>query len=272
MGMKRAALPFTVSLWVATACCSAAAAEIAFATPARTFGPGEVSDPADPRFPRVPVNVILDISATDKARPELKIWSAITPRLCEQWYSVICACLGENDVPHKVILRVVAGTGGHAEDNVITVGVQDILRNPTDYGAVIHELTHVVQGYRYGWFRNKGVGWLVEGIADYVRFYAYETDPKYGEIRLGKSQYCDGYRTTASFLDYIVRVYDGNFVKKLHRALRAGIMNPDVFDRMLATDADVPVSRRETRAELFEHFLVEWQSKHGASAAAKAPG
>jgi hypothetical protein len=271
MDMKRTAVPFIVLLVVTVACCPVASADIAFATPARTFGPGHVSNPADPRFPRVLLHVSLEISDADKARPELRTWSAITPRLCELWYSAICAQFGESDVPHEVVLRVVAGTGGHAEDNVITIGVQDILQNPTDYGAVIHELTHVVQGYRYGWFRNKGIGWLVEGIADYVRFYAYETDPKFGDIRPGKSQYCDGYRTTACFLDYVVRVYDGNFVKKLHRTLREGTMNPDVFDEMLATDTDVPVSRRETRADLFAHFLAEWQNKHGAIAAAMPP-
>jgi len=119
-----------------------------------------------------------------------------------------------------------------------------------------------VQGYTYGWFRNRGIGWLVEGIADYVRFYVYEVDPTLGGIRPGASRYGDGYRSTACFLDYIVRTYDRNFVKKLHRTLRAGNMSNAVFNQMLLEDPEVSTSRHKGADVLFEEFIADWSSAH----------
>lgn len=40
---------------------------------------------------------------------------------------------------------------------------------PNDFGMVVHELTHLVQRYPPG-----SPGWLVEGIADYIRAKYFE--------------------------------------------------------------------------------------------------
>ena len=42
--------------------------------------------------------------------------------------------------------------------------------NPDDIGAMVHETVHCVQLYR----GRGNPGWLVEGVADYVRFFKYE--------------------------------------------------------------------------------------------------
>ncbi len=39
-----------------------------------------------------------------------------------------------------------------------------------DVGAIVHELVHVVQQYH----SRKNPGWMVEGMADYVRWFNYE--------------------------------------------------------------------------------------------------
>jgi hypothetical protein len=65
----------------------------------------------------------------------------------------------------------------YADKNVIHVNSPYLVRVhedlPNDYkGMMAHELTHIVQHYGDG----IGPGWLVEGIADYVRHKYYEKD------------------------------------------------------------------------------------------------
>ena len=65
-----------------------------------------------------------------------------------------------------------------------------------------------------------GPGWLVEGIADYVRFFKYEPD-KLGQI--AKDPHFDSsYRTSAAFLNFVTEKYDKDLVKKVNRSLRVG--------------------------------------------------
>jgi Peptidase of plants and bacteria len=234
--------------------------------PVRVFGPAHVADPAALHLPAMPLEIDIDTAAVESDHPGVRAWAVVTAELCRKWYPVVCATLGAEAPPHRISLKIVPkldpGKGAHAEETTITVSVESILRNPSDYGSMIHELTHIVQGYTYGWFRNRGIGWLVEGIADYVRFYVYEVDPTLGGIRPGASRYSDGYRSTACFLDYIVRTYDRNFVKKLHRTLRAGNMSNAVFNQMLLEDPEVPTARHKGADVLFEEFIADWSSAH----------
>lgn len=234
--------------------------------PVRVVGPSHVADPAALHLPPEPLEVVIDVGAVERDHPGVRAWAVVTAGLCQKWYPAVCATLGADSPPHRMTLRVVPkldpGVGAHAEESTITVSVESILHDPANYGSMIHELTHIAQGYTYGWFRNRGIGWLVEGLADYVRFYVYEVDPTFGGIRPGKSHFDDGYRATACFLDYIVRTYDPNFVKKLHHALRDGKMNNAVFNRMLAEDRDVPASRRQGADTLFGEFTAEWSKSH----------
>ncbi len=94
-----------------------------------------------------------------------------------------------------------------------------------DFGMVVHELTHTIQHYT----RNNGAGWLVEGIADYVRFYLYEPTVPRPRIDPVKSKYTDAYRTTAAFLAYGQEKYDHHLVNKLNKALRDGTYSPMMF-------------------------------------------
>ena len=95
-------------------------------------------------------------------------------------------------------------------------------------GAVVHELVHVVQNY---WIRRgnanaaKTPGWVVEGIADYVRWFLYEPQSKGAEITQGnfaRANYDSSYRVTGNFLNWLTETYDKDLVQKLNAAAREG--------------------------------------------------
>jgi hypothetical protein len=76
-------------------------------------------------------------------------------------------------------------------------------------GVIAHEFTHVYQN-------NRGPGWMIEGMADYVRF-------KAGFFTLAqrrKGGNFDGsYRTTGFFLAWLDEQYP-NFSRKLNQAMK----------------------------------------------------
>jgi hypothetical protein len=83
---------------------------------------------------------------------------------------------------------------------------------------VIHELVHVLQRYPAN---ASDVGWLVEGIADYVRWWRYEPEAPRPRIT-GESKMTDGYRVTAYFLAWAGKKYDLRLIPRLDAALRRG--------------------------------------------------
>ncbi|RYD39056.1 MAG: hypothetical protein EOP83_37410, partial [Verrucomicrobiaceae bacterium] len=62
-----------------------------------------------------------------------------------------------------------AGFGGEVKNAKIVVSAKYALSHPNDLGMIVHEMTHVVQGYP-----NYNPVWLVEGIADWVRWFNWE--------------------------------------------------------------------------------------------------
>ena len=105
----------------------------------------------------------------------------------------------------------VAAAGGGR----ITGSVKYFKSHPDDVGAMIHETVHCVQAYR-----TRGPGWLVEGIADYVRFFKYEPG-KIGKIK-SDAHFDGSYRTSAAFLNFAAEKYDKHLVKKINKAMREG--------------------------------------------------
>ena len=98
-------------------------------------------------------------------------------------------------------------------------------------GSVIHELVHVVQ--HYGGQRNPG--WMVEGVADYFRWFHYEPvehRPRLPPKRAARARYSDSYQTTAGFLEYVARTHDHEFVVKMNAAMRQGRYSPDLWKRI----------------------------------------
>jgi hypothetical protein len=103
-------------------------------------------------------------------------------------------------------------------------------------GAVVHELVHVVQSYgrvrRTDPDATRAPGWLVEGIADYIRWFLYEPETRGAEINernLSRARYDASYRVTGNFLDWVTREYDKEIVRKLNAAARDGIYKEQIW-------------------------------------------
>jgi len=174
------------------------------------------SDPAVAVF-RYPVEFVVDVSDA----PEMKAWAERAARVCERQYPMICDELMSDGFKPLTVIRMtlrkdykgVAAAGGGR----ITGSVAYFQKRPEDVGAMVHETVHCVQLYR----GRGNPGWLVEGVADYIRFFKYEPG-RIGRINPDRARYDGSYRVTAAFLAYVVGTYDREAVKKLNRAMREG--------------------------------------------------
>jgi len=73
----------------------------------------------------------------------------------------------------------------------------------------------VVQSYK------GGVGWLTEGIADYVRYFKYEPKPTPPKITRRPATRT-ATKTSATFLAWLEKSKDKEIVRKLNELLRTG--------------------------------------------------
>lgn len=171
--------------------------------------------------------------------PALAPWANEAKTLCKQWFPLISRFLATNAwKPPKTVrlvfkkeLEVPAATG----NDEISFDGRWIQQHPDDFGMVIHELIHVIQAYP----SNPGdPGWLVEGIADYIRYWRYEPERPHGRIHPDKSSYRDGYGTTAAFLAWLVVKYDKRTIPTLDQALRKGQYSDKLFDQLTGKSLD----------------------------------
>ncbi len=168
--------------------------------------------------------------------PDLVDWSEKELKaVVVEWYPRIVAMLASEGyvAPANVSFRFrhdmrgtpasAAGTGVNLNAPWFRNQLQSEAR-----GAVVHELVHVVQNY---WSRRGKLnaaqtpGWVVEGIADYVRWFLYEPQSHGAEITKGnfaKANYDSSYRVTGNFLDWLTQTYDKDLVQKLNAAAREG--------------------------------------------------
>ncbi len=183
------------------------------------------SEPEVRRF-AYPVEIVVD----ELDAPGLRGWAEKAARECERFYDRINEALRSDGYqPPRVIrmsLKDDVDVPAYAGGGRITGSVKWFKEHPDDVGAMIHETTHIVQNYRGR--RNPNPGWLVEGVADYVRFVLYEPE-NIGGLDPERAKYDDSYRVTARFLDHIVKKYDADFVLKLNRAMREGKYSDDLF-------------------------------------------
>jgi hypothetical protein len=181
---------------------------------------------------KYPVEFIVDVSDA----PEMQEWADKCIRVCERAYPMINEQLASDGfrparVVHMTLKKMngVAYTGG----THITGAVKWFKDHPDDVGAMVHETVHVVQAYR----GRGNPGWLVEGVADYIRFFKYEPG-HVGPISADRSHYNGSYRVTASFLAYLVDTYDPQIVKKLNEAMRTGKYNDQLFKTYTGKDLE----------------------------------
>jgi hypothetical protein len=174
-----------------------------------------------------PVEFTVDV--TDA--PEMKEWAEKAAQLCEAWYSRLNEQLkSEGYRPTTQIsmtLRSDYNGVAYASGTRIRGSVKYFKSHPDDLGAMIHETCHVIQRYQ----SRSNPGWLVEGVADYVRFFVFEPG-KAGRVNPDRAHYDQSYRTTATFLAYVSAKYDKDLVLKLNKVMREGKYSDDVFKRL----------------------------------------
>ena len=167
---------------------------------------------------------------------DLKAWGEKAGRLCVDWFPKIAALLPSDGFvsPMKATLFFDPKMKGvaHAVRDRITLSADFVRAHPDDFGMVIHELTHVVQSYPSG-----GPGWLVEGIADYIRIVHFEPGaPRPKLTRL--ASYKDAYKTAAMFLEWIEVKHKPSLVKELNAILRQGSYRDECWTELTGKSVD----------------------------------
>jgi len=214
--------------------------------------------------------VTLDTSQT----PDLTGWARqeLVP-LVREWYPKLVEMLPSRgyEAPRRLriafskTMRGVAATGG----TTIRCGADWFRRNLKGEakGAVLHEIVHVVQQYGRA-RRQPGAspppGWLVEGIADYIRWFLYEPQTRGAEITrrsLSAARYDGSYRVSANFLNWVCGKYGRDVVPKVNAAIREGRYNEALWKELT----------RRTVQQLGDEWKADLATKLGVEPAATGP-
>ncbi len=164
------------------------------------------------------VKVVLPAQGVDD---KLKAFAAKSEALLKEWEPKVAEALGFGAHPGEVhpaavtiVFRDMKGVA-HWDGKAIHVATQWVASHPEDSALVVHELVHVLQGYR------KVPGWFTEGVADYIRFQLLEQG-RFG-IRpdFAKMKPRDSYRVTGWFLAQAEAKHPG-LIRKLHAAAKEG--------------------------------------------------
>lgn len=152
-------------------------------------------------------------------------------------YPLIIHSLRMEDAPVSKDVRIVvtygykgvaatsdSGFGGENKGARIEVSAQYALSHPKDLGMIVHEMVHVVQSYP-----DYDPVWLVEGVADWVRWFGYEDVARRPHPNPAKATARDSYQTTGSFLYYVSTHYDINLVPKINQLFKKGQYKESFF-------------------------------------------
>lgn len=188
---------------------------------------------ADSTTKAPPLKVNIDLSQA----PELATWAQHAKQTVEEWHPRISKLLQSKDFtpPAEITLLFAPNKNGvaHTVGTTITISADWVKKHPEDLGMVVHELTHVIQSYP-----KSDASWLVEGIADYIRYFHYEPTVKLSSIDPARQSYRDGYRTTAMFLAWIQRTQDETIIRRLNQALRRSDYNYGLFKQCTSKSLD----------------------------------
>jgi len=177
--------------------------------------------------------------------PELRQWvqDELMPA-CSAWYPKITSQLAsegfeaptEFSVTFKAEMDGVAYTSGK---DVVCAGKWYKANLETEaVGSVVHELVHVAQQYRGMRRGQRPPGWLVEGIADQIRWYQFEPVEKRRKLNWDRANYDQAYFPAATFLDYIVNHIDANAITTINADCRAGRYNENYWQEKFGKTAE----------------------------------
>jgi len=167
--------------------------------------------------------------------PELQNWATnqLAPVLVE-WYPKIVALLpsqGFTAPTHfNLTLKPMDGVAYTSGTEVVANSRWLLTQlHGEAIGSLVHEMVHVVQQ-----FNGDNPGWLVEGTADYVRWFKYEPQSHGADLVWLRKwhhftpHYDASYRVSANFLNWVTERYDPKIVTQLNAAMRA-----DKYDESL---------------------------------------
>lgn len=187
--------------------------------------------------------------------PEVAGWArAAETQMEESWPDTEALLYTDKFIPPNAVNVVyttgpgvtgIAATGG----GVMTVNTTWCRQHPEDTALTVHETAHVIQAYN-----AYNPVWLVEGIADYIRWVKFEPEQFHPRINVQKATYHDAYQTTATFLGWCERHYDSRLVTKLSRNVRFGTYQNTLFKDYCGKDVDT----------LFSEFLADYQKNPSA--------
>jgi hypothetical protein len=168
---------------------------------------------------------------------DLKDWGNKAGTLCVEWFPKIAVLLPSDGftAPKEVVLYFDPKMKGvaHAANGKITISAAFVRSHPDDWGMVVHELTHVVQSYPSG-----GPGWLVEGIADYIRIVHFEPQAPRPKLDPAKASYKDAYKTSAMFLEWLEKQHTAGLVLQMNAALRQGRYDDVMWRKLTGKTVD----------------------------------
>jgi hypothetical protein len=125
-----------------------------------------------------------------------------------------------------------------ASSEGVRLGVKWFRAHPGDIGAAVHELVHVLQAYPEPKRAEPGAavkhtkpGWLVEGIADYLRWVVCCPEPRALPDHFAKRSYRESYRTAAVFLDWIAKRSGPQVLLDWNDALRRGVFHEGLIEK-----------------------------------------
>lgn len=167
--------------------------------------------------------------------------SVVEKRLKEVFFQVYPQLVNtyNRDAIKNVTLKIDKSYDGvaYASSGQIVISQGWLERMPNDVDVVTHEAMHIIQSYP----RRSGPGWLVEGIADYVR-YKFGVANEQGGWSLPNFEethhYTKSYRITARFLDWLERNGNEDLVKKLDGALRNQEYSPESWKQITGKTVD----------------------------------
>lgn len=201
---------------------------------------GQQPPPVAPKF---------EFTIDTTGAPDMAAWAETLRPIVATWYPKIVEMLPSEGYTaprtFRITIREMRGVA-HASRNQIVCAAEWFRRNPDDRGAVVHELVHVVQSYR----GRGNPGWLVEGVADYIRWFKYEPPAKRPRPNPDRAKYTDSYRTTGAFLEYVAAQHDHEIVVKLNAAMREGRYRPELWKEYTGFTVD----------ELWEQYVATLRS------------
>lgn len=173
----------------------------------------------------------LTVTMDTRDAPEMAAFHEIMPEVLREYYPKMIEILDAWDLPLRDSVRLTMRPGidypAYASGPGITFSSDWFAAHPEDLGCIIHEMTHIVQSF----VGPNQPGWLVEGLADYVR-HKTAIDTAGWKLPDGYKEgqhYTNGYGVVSAFLLYVEGKYDPDMAKKCHRAMKTQTYSSDLW-------------------------------------------